>query len=526
MAGQIAVLRSSVTTISALHSAVTSDASAFLAERATTLRKTLGWAEPEPVRPKPLDVAIVGMACMFPGAPDLASFWSNVVGNVDAITEVPAERWDAGVYYSASPADSSQTPSKWGGFLPRIPFDALRYGIPPAALAAIEPVQLLALEAAHRALVDAGYPDGGFDRSRASVVFGAEAYSDLANATNLRITLPAYLGSVPPELDAQLPRLTEDSFPGRLSNVIAGRIANRLDLGGASYAIDAACGSSLAALSAACKELASGSSDLVLCGGADLHNGIEDYLLFASVGALSPTGRCRPFDAAADGIALGEGVACVVLKRLADAERDGDRIYAVIKGVGSASDGRALGLTAPNTAGQRRALERAYESAGISPAAVGLLEAHGTGTVVGDRTELETLTAVFGEAGAEPGSCVLGSVKSQIGHTKCAAGMAGLIKSALSVYTGVRPPTLHVSSPNPAWQAGESPFVFQDVAVPWLADPESRCAGSARSGSGVRTSTRCSAGTRRPKLHGTGWGDGRRSCSRSLIRLGLSGCSR
>jgi acyl transferase domain-containing protein len=177
----------------------------------------------------------------------------------------------------------------------------------------------------------------------------------------------------------------------------------------------------------AVKELRGGDSDLVLCGGADLHNTVNDYLLFASVHALSPRGQCRPFDAGADGIALGEGVACVVLKRLADAERDGDRVYAVIRGVAGASDGRSLGLTAPRPEGQARALERAYRRAGTSPAEVGLVEAHGTGTVVGDRTELGTLTEVYTRAGAAPGSCALGSVKSQIGHTKCAAGMAGLI---------------------------------------------------------------------------------------------------
>ena len=258
-------------------------------------------------------------------------------------------------------------------------------------------------------------------------------------------------------MDEQLPRLTEDSFPGMLANVIAGRIANRLDLGGANYTVDAACASSLAAVDVACKELVAGTSDVVLCGGADLHNGINDYLLFSSVHALSPTGRSRAFDSSADGIALGEGVACVVLKRLADAERDGDRIYAVIKGVGSASDGRSLGLTAPRPEGQRVALQRAYRNAGVSPAEVGLVEAHGTGTVVGDRTELTILTEVFSEAGAKPGAVALGSVKSQIGHTKCAAGLAGLIKTVLALHTGVKPPTLHVERAQLRLEGGQQP---------------------------------------------------------------------
>ncbi|MER6223479.1 SDR family NAD(P)-dependent oxidoreductase [Streptomyces sp900105755] len=476
MAGEVAVLRSAATTVAALHHAVTGGAADFLARRTT--------AAARPARlpaPAPLDIAIVGMACMFPGAPDLATFWANVVAGHDAVTEVPVERWDPAVHH----ADGSTT-SKWGGFLPPIPFDPLGYGIPPASLGHIEPVQLLALEAARRALDDAGYgtPGREFDRSRTSVVFGAEAGSDLSNAATLRAVLPSYYGKVPDGLAEQLPGLTEDSFPGMLANVISGRIANRLDLGGANYTVDAACASSLAAVDVACKELTAGTSDVVLCGGADLHNGINDYVLFSSVHALSPTGRSRAFDGSADGIALGEGVACVVLKRLADAERDGDRIYGVIKGLGSSSDGRSLGLTAPRPEGQRAALLRAYRNAGISPAQVGLVEAHGTGTVVGDRTELTILSEVFAEAGAASGGCGLGSVKSQIGHTKCAAGLAGLIKTTLALHTGVKPPTLHLDRPNPAWKEADSPFAFHTEARPWAVPPNERVAGVSAFGFG------------------------------------------
>ncbi|KOV89334.1 type I polyketide synthase [Streptomyces sp. NRRL B-3648] len=501
MAGQVAVLRSAPTTVAALHHAVTDGAADFLTDRAAqaaaaqavpgsrntpavparAAHPAARTTTPEPPPPPPLDIAIVGMACMFPQAPDLAAFWANIVGGRDAVTEVPPDRWDPEVHHTAG-----HTASRWGGFLPPVPFDALRYGIPPASLGSIEPVQLLSLEAARRALDDAGYGDEGreFDRSRTSVVFGAEAGSDLSNAVTLRAVLPSYHGRVPDGLEEQLPRLTEDSFPGMLANVISGRIANRLDLGGANYTVDAACASSLAALDVACKELVCGTSDLVLCGGADLHNGINDYVLFSSVHALSPTGRSRAFDASADGIALGEGVACVVLKRLADAERDGDRIYGVVKGLGSASDGRSLGLTAPRPEGQRAALQRAYRNAGVAPAAVGLVEAHGTGTVVGDRTELGVLAEVFAEAGAATGGCTLGSVKSQIGHTKCAAGLAGLIKATLALYTGVKPPTLHLERPNPAWDEDDSPFVFHTRARPWAAPAAERLAGVSAFGFG------------------------------------------
>nr|WSW62963.1 SDR family NAD(P)-dependent oxidoreductase [Streptomyces sp. NBC_00998] len=487
MLGQAATLRTGTTTVAALHAQVTEGATGLLEQRAAELAAAGqdGPASWEPVA-DPLDVAIVGMACAYPGAPDLAAYWARILAGTDAVTEVPPERWDPALYYDADPARAGErTPSRWGGFLDPVPFDALAHGIPPASLAAVEPVQLLALEISARALGDAGYGrDREFDRSRTSVVFGAEAGTELAGAYGLRALHPAYLGELPPGLDEQLPRLTEDSFPGILANVIAGRVANRLDLGGANCTVDAACASSLAALDLACRQLRDGDSDMVLCGGADVHNGINDYLMFSSVRALSPSGRCRPFDAAADGIALGEGVGALVLKRLADAERDGDRVYAVVKAVGAASDGRSLGLTAPRPEGQRRALERAYARAGITPGEVGLIEAHGTGTVVGDSTELGVLTELFAAVGAAPGSCALGSVKSQLGHTKCAAGLAGLIKAARAVHTGVRPPTLHIETPNPAWQAETSPFAFPTEARPWAVPAERRIAGVSAFGFG------------------------------------------
>ncbi len=470
MIGDVARLRSSVTTVAELHASVTSGAADFLAARAAELDLT-----PPRDDDAGLDIAIVGMAGVFPQAAELAEFWAHVLANHDAITEVPAERWDPKTYYEGDGGTGST--SKWGGFLPDVPFDALKYGIPPQALASIEPVQLLALEVAARALRDAGYATATanaagreFDRERTGVIFGAEPGTDLSAAYTFRALYPQFHGEMPAELDALLPKLTEDSFPGALANVISGRIANRLDLGGANYTVDAACASALAALEVACMQLRGGGADMVLAGGADIHNGIQDYLQFASVGALSKTGHCKPFDANADGIALGEGVAAVVLKRRVDAERDGDRIYAVISGIGSSSDGKSLGLTAPRPEGQRRALERAYAQAGVSPADVGLVEAHGTGTVVGDRTELTVLSEVFSEAGAAPASCALGSVKSQIGHTKCTAGLAGVIKASLALHTGVLPPTGQLTTPNPAWVAGENPFVFDTKPRPWPAD--------------------------------------------------------
>jgi acyl transferase domain-containing protein/NAD(P)H-dependent flavin oxidoreductase YrpB (nitropropane dioxygenase family)/NADP-dependent 3-hydroxy acid dehydrogenase YdfG len=481
MAGQVVALRSATTHIAALHAEVGPGAEALLAARRAELT-TLEPASEAPLG-RPLDVAVVGVACVLPGAPDVDTFWTNILAGHDAVTEVPRDRWDTEVYGEAST-------SRYGAFLEPQPFDPLAYGIPPASLASIDPAQLLSLEVAARALRDAGYapltnaPGSDFDRTRTSVIFGAEAGGDLANAVALRSLLPGYTGEIPAELDAQLPRYTEDVFPGTLANVIAGRIANRLDLGGTNFTVDAACGSSLAALDVACKELTTGGSDMVLCGAVDLHNGINDYLLFTAAGALSATGRCRPFDGAADGIALGEGAVCLVLKRLTDAQRDGDTVYAVVKGVGGASDGRSLGLTAPRPEGQRRALERAYRQAAVAPAEVELVEAHGTGTVVGDRTELTTLTRFFAEAGAGPASCALGSVKSQIGHTKCAAGLAGLLKAVLALRHGILPPTVHVTSPNQAWDADTSPFTLSGDPRPWPTPVTGRAAGVSAFGFG------------------------------------------
>ena len=426
-------------------------------------------------------VAIVGMACVMPGAADVEAFWANVVDGVDSVTEVPRTRWNPDLHFDPDvdstarrgPGDEPMSVSKWGGWIPDVGFDALALGIPPASLASIDPAQLLALKVAADALVDAGYGSGGFDRDRASVIYatGSGGASDLPAGFLFRLLLRSHgvpASALPPELDAFLPELTEDGLPGVLTSVIAGRVANRLDLGGKNLTVDSACASVLVALDIACNELAGHSSDLVLCGGVDLHNGAQDYVSFTAAHALSRSGRCRSFDVDADGMTLAEGVGCLVLKRLDDAERDGDRIYAVVRGVAGSSDGRHLGLTAPRQEGQERAVRRAYAEAALSPAEVGLVEAHGTGTPTGDRTELSTTTAVFAEAGAAPGSVVIGSVKSNIGHIKCAAGVASLIKAAKAAYHGVLPPTLHVTQPNEVWDPVTSPFVFLDQARPWL----------------------------------------------------------
>ncbi|AXI01740.1 type I polyketide synthase [Aquirhabdus parva] len=460
MIGQVIAMKSAVTTIAELHQEVTTGAVAYL--NALTPPELIPAHQAEPI-------AIVGMACLYPGSPDLESYWENILSERDLVTEVPEERWSVSQYYRGANAPADKSVSKWGGFIPDTPFDPLKFGIPPASLAAIEPVQLLSLEVAGQALRDAGYEQRWFDREKTSVIFGAEAGMDLSSQYTFRNLWQQYGGDIPPELANTLPKLTEDSFPGMLVNVISGRIANRLGLGGVNYAVTSACASSLTAIELAVKELRAHTSEMVLAGGADFHNGINDYLMFSSVGALSAKGRCRSFDNEADGIALGEGVGVVVLKRLADAKRDGDRIYAVIDGIAGSSDGKGLGLTAPRKEGQKRSLERAYWQAGILPADIGLVEAHGTGTVVGDRTELQTLTEVYSAGGALAGQAGLGSVKSQIGHTKCAAGVAGLIKIAKALHHRVLPGTQSITSPNDWYQPSSSPFNLNSQARPWLA---------------------------------------------------------
>lgn len=423
-----------------------------------------------------IDVAVVGMAGVFPAADDLDEYWRNIIMGRDSITEVSPDRWPADLFYDPDARDTDHVVSKWGGFISPVDFNALEFGITPQSLASIEPVQLLSLLMAKRALEDAGYTDlNAVDLSETSVIFGAQGAGDLTTAYGSRAGLMHMFGEMPGNTADALPKLTEDSFPGVLSNVIAGRISNRLNTGGRNYTVDAACASSLAALDVAMMELAAGKSDMVILGGADLHNGINDFLMFSSTHALSRKGYCSTFDAEADGIALGEGVGVMVLKRLGDAERDGNRIYAVIKGVGGSSDGKNLGLTAPSKNGQREALDRAYENTGIDPADVGMIEAHGTGTAMGDRTELSALTDLFLDAGAGPARAQLGSVKTQIGHTKCAAGVASLIKAVLSVRHGLLPPTLHIKRPNEAYTPG-SPFFFR-TEKPGLWMEQRRLAG-------------------------------------------------
>ena len=468
MIGQIAALRDGPCTLAELHEEVSGGSARILKAIAP-----LAAAEPAATPPPPAAVAIVGMAVILPGASDLKSFWANLLNKVDAITEVPADRWDWRRYYDADRSARDKVYSRWGGFLADVPFDPVVFGMPPSTLPSIEPFQLLALAVVREALRDAGFLDRPFPRERTSVILGAGGGgADLTNGYMVRSSLPSLFGDsagpLADRLDGALPEWTEDSFAGILMNVAAGRVANRFDLGGVNYTVDAACASSLAAVYLAVRDLEARTSDVAIVGGVDAIQNPFSFLCFSKTQALSPTGRCRTFDAQADGIAISEGFAAVVLKRLDDAERDGDRIYAVIRGIGGASDGRDRGLTAPRPEGQVRALRRAYDQAGFSSATVGLIEAHGTGTVAGDTAEVQALTSYFGETAGPRQRCALGSVKSMIGHTKATAGVAGLVKVALALHHRVLPPTLGVNQPNPKANFEESPFYVNSETRPWI----------------------------------------------------------
>ncbi|MFH0725045.1 MAG: SDR family oxidoreductase [Pseudomonadota bacterium] len=438
------------------------------------------------IKKSSVPVAIIGIGCMFAKSSRLKEFWRLIYHGMDGIDTVPETHWSPADYYDADPKRPDHVYCRRGGFLPAIGFDPSEFGIPPANLDATDTSQLLGLLTAKMALKDAGYLDGkDFDRDRASVILGATGTQELAIPLGARLGHPHWRRAM---TSANLPAdkieeiiqgiadsfvpWKENSFPGLLGNVIAGRICNRLDFGGTNCVVDAACASSLSALHLSLMELTTARSDMVITGGVDLLNDIFMHMCFSSTYILSLTEDIRPFSKNADGTLLGEGLGMLVLKRLSDAERDKDRIYAVIHAVGTSSDGKAQSIYAPRSEGQEKALRAAYTLSGISPHTVELMEAHGTGTRVGDQVEFQTLQAVFGKTPINGHRCALGSVKSQIGHTKAAAGSAGLIKAAMALYHKVLPPTLKAKDPDPNLGLAESPFYLNHESRPWFSHPD------------------------------------------------------
>jgi acyl transferase domain-containing protein/3-hydroxymyristoyl/3-hydroxydecanoyl-(acyl carrier protein) dehydratase/NAD(P)-dependent dehydrogenase (short-subunit alcohol dehydrogenase family) len=427
-------------------------------------------------------VAIIGMGCIFPGAGGLKQYWRLLFNGEDAITGIPEEtHWKLEDYFNEDPSTPDHTYCNRGGFIPGVSFDPARYGMPPNNLEATDTSQLLGLMVAEMALQDAGLGmDTDFDRHRVNVILGVTGTQELVIPLGARLSHPIWKkalkdSGVPPEKALEiLERISgghakwqENSFPGLLGNVVAGRIANRLDLGGTNTVVDAACASSMGAIHTACMELQAGKCDISLTGGVDTLNDIFMHMCFSKTGVLSHTSDARPFSKDADGTVLGEGVGMLVLKRLEDAKRDKDRIYAVLKSMGTSSDGKTSGIYAPHAPGQLRALCAAYKEAGVSPDTMELIEAHGTGTRVGDKIELTALKQLMATTDTLP-HCALGSVKSMIGHTKAAAGVAGIIKAVLSLHHKVIPPTLKAGEPDPDLNLNASGFYLNNRSKPWI----------------------------------------------------------
>ncbi len=415
------------------------------------------------------DIAIVGMASVFPGATTTREYWLNVLRKIPAITEIPRDRWDWRLFFNDDRTSKDELYAKWGGFIPDVPFDPLTYGIPPSTVNSVEPAQLITLDVARQTLEDSGALERGLDKENTSVFIGyTMGMAEMGQRLAARSELAQLLHDVPPDVLERLPDWTETSFVGALQNVVAGRITNRFDFGGTNQVIDAACASSLASVAQGCQELVSGDANFVLAGGTDTHQGPYAYFSLARTQALSPTGRSIPFDKKADGIVIGEGVGMVALKRYEDAVRDDDRIYAVIKGWGSSSDGKAKSLFTPYPPGQKRALKRAYKRAGFSISTVGLIAAHGTGTVAGDNAEVAAIVETLQENNAAPKSVAVCSVKAQVGHLKGSAGIASLIESSLALHHKTLPPQMGVDQPLDIITDKDSPVYLIENPQPWV----------------------------------------------------------
>lgn len=428
-------------------------------------------------------IAVIGMSCIFPQAPDVKSFWQNILNGVNAIGD-PLPEWEADWNLQAGRISTQK-----GGYLKDLyRFNPKEFGIMPASVDGGEPDQLLALQVAKWALQDAGeqYLDSGYDHTDTGIVLGHSTYFHRGqiNGAQHEIcvdqTMEILQAAFPMEPDQQanirtllkkqLPQFNADVCPGHVPNVMTGRIANRLNFSGPNYLIDAACASSLLSIEAAIGELRAGKSRMMLAGGVNASLPAQVLVIFTMLDALSKRGKVRPFDEDSDGVLLGEGLGIVVLKRLSDALADSDQVYAVVRGVGQSSDGKGFGLLTPSEKGETLAMSRTYESAGIDPESVSLVEAHGTGIVLGDKTEIAALKNIFGERQGELGTVAVGSVKSMISHCIPAAGAASFIKTCCALYHKVLPPML-CDKVNPGLGLENTPLYINNVVKPWISKP-------------------------------------------------------
>ncbi|HLK65175.1 MAG TPA: SDR family NAD(P)-dependent oxidoreductase [Bryobacteraceae bacterium] len=434
-------------------------------------------------------VAIVGIGSILPDATDTASFWENVKTGRYSISEVSPDRWDPALYFDPDHSAPDKTYSKIGGWVREYAWDPLRWhlAIPPKVADCMDGGQKWAIACTRAALEDYGFPARHLDHDRTAVILGNAMAGEKHYFTTARILFPEYarelaaassFASLPEDVRSEieeefhermvrlLPPITEDTMPGELSNCIAGRVANTFNFHGPNYVCDAACASAMAAMSSAAEALIDGEFDAVITGGIDRNMGVSSFVKFSKIGALSATGT-RPYAEGADGFVMGEGAAVFLMKRLADAERDGDKIYAVLRGIGGSSDGKGKGITAPNPVGQKLAIQRAWENAGLSPATATLLEGHGTSTSVGDLVEVTSMLDVLAQYNLPAHSIALGSVKSNIGHLKGAAGAAGILKVTLALHDKVLPPSVNCAHPNPNIDFAHSPLYVNTELRPW-----------------------------------------------------------
>lgn len=414
-------------------------------------------------------IAIVGMACRFPKAPNLEAYWRLLQGGVDAITEVPRDRWDAAALYDPSTAVAGKLNTRWGGFLDRIDqFDPQFFGISPREAVQMDPQQRLTLEVTWEALEDAGIAPPSLKDSRAGVFIGA-LFMDHALMQDR----------------AGWEAITSHTSTGGAACIIANRVSYVLGLQGPSMTVDTACSSSIVAMHLACQSLRSGESSIAIAGGVSLMLVPETTMGFTKLNAMSPDGRCRTFDAQANGYVRSEGAGIVLLKRLSDALKDGDRIYAVIRGSAVNNDGASNGLTAPNPKAQEAMLLDACQAAGISPGELHYVEAHGTGTPLGDPIEAKALGTIIGVEMPPDRFLHIGSVKTNLGHLEAAAGVAGLMKVALAMHHDELPPSLHYQTPNPNIDFDALRLRVVTKVQPWPAgDGERRRAGISSFGYG------------------------------------------
>jgi acyl transferase domain-containing protein/acyl carrier protein/NAD(P)-dependent dehydrogenase (short-subunit alcohol dehydrogenase family) len=412
-------------------------------------------------------VAIVGLACRFPGASDPEAFWEMLRRGVDAVREVPGDRWDLTALYDPDRTVPGKVATRWGGFLDDVAgFDAQFFGISPREAVEMDPQQRLMLELSWEALEDAGVPPTSLKDTRTGVFYGA-MWGDYG-------TLP----------EARLDRVAQHTATGRDLSIIPARVSYTLGLLGPSLAVNTACSSSLVAVHLARQSLLRGESRLALAGAVNLMLSLESTVIMSKFGAMAPDGRCKAFDARANGYVRGEGGGVVLLKRLRDALADGDRIYCVVRGSAINNDGFSNGLTAPSPRAQEAVVRDACADAGVAPGDVQYVEAHGTGTMLGDPIEAGALGATLGAGRPEDRRLRIGSVKTNLGHLEAAAGMAGLIKVALSMEHGQLPATLNFEKPNPHIPFEELGLRVNSSLSPWGAVAGRRIAGVSSFGFG------------------------------------------